>query len=77
MKVHIFKKKVFVLTRHMNLFFNKDLDEKITKEGFDKVMKEDLFKDERQMQWNMPQFFGFSQSSSVQRIRRPDGVRSA
>ena len=43
-------------------------------------MKEDLFKYENKQsrqQWNMPQFFGFSQSSSVQRIRRPDGVRSA
>ena len=39
-------------------------------------MKEDLLKDENK-QWNTPQFFGFSQSSSVQRIRRPDGVRSA
>lgn len=56
--------------------FEEDLDEKVARDGFGTVLREDLLKkntDRRKVgpfQQNM--FFG--QSSSVRRVQRPDGV---
>ena len=57
-----------------------DLDEKISREGFNKVLKEDLFKS-TDLEPTIgrdtftPHFFGQSQSTTYRRIQRPDGVR--
>jgi hypothetical protein len=55
------------------------LDEKIAREGFDKVLREDLLLKPNNSQnnsidikMNLPLFYG--QSSSVRRIHKPDGV---
>lgn len=57
------------------LFFILDLDEKIQKEGFDKVLREDLFKQNSKPSLNPePRIFSSGQSCSIRRIQRPDGV---
>lgn len=58
-----------------NTRFEEDLDEKIARDGFDKVLREDLLKkdsdSQRERMPNQGLFFG--QSSSFKRIQRPDG----
>ena len=62
-----------------------DLDEKIAKEGLDKVLREDVLKQndsnknsssmhEFKNQQQPSIFSSFGQSYSVRRIQRPDGV---
>lgn len=57
---------------------NSDLDKKIAREGFDKVFREDIIKNESNNANTRRQpfahFQSFGQSSSVRRIQRPDGV---
>jgi hypothetical protein len=57
------------------------LDEKIKREGFDKVLREDLLKRDEsntQIEQKMPnfepKFFSQGQSYIIRRIHRPDGV---
>ncbi len=53
--------------------FEQDLDEKVSKEGFDKVLREDLMKKESSHNENN-RFFSYGQTSSFRRVQRPDGV---
>lgn len=59
-----------------NTNFEEDLDEKVKRDGFDTVLREDLLKTNNNREEVAPfqqnKFFG--QSSSVRRVQRPDGV---
>ena len=59
-----------------NTNFEEDLDEKVKRDGFDTVLREDLLKTNNNREEVAPfqQNMFFGQSSSVRRVQRPDGV---
>ncbi len=53
--------------------FEQDLDEKVSRDGFDKVLREDLLNKEPSRD-EKSRFFSFGQTSSFRRVQRSDGV---